>query len=194
MTDFESAARTTTNRLAALGVGHALVGGFAVSIRCEPRFTRDIDLVVAVEGDDAAEAVVNALVQDGDEVLGTVEQDAVGRLATVRLALGGGDDVVDLLFASSGIEPEIAAGAERIEALPGLVLPVATIGHLIALKILSSDAQSRPQDALDLRALIDVAEEADLEAARAAVNLIEARGYQRGRDLAAALAALVDSR
>ncbi len=37
-------------------VGFALVGGLAVSARSEPRFTRDIDLAVAVDGDQQAES------------------------------------------------------------------------------------------------------------------------------------------
>lgn len=187
MTDFESAACTTANRLDALGVEYALVGGFAVSVRCEPRFTRDIDLVVAVADDDGAEAVVRALVRDGYEVLATVDHDVADRLATVRLALGPGDDVIDLLFASSGIEAEIALAAERMQVLPALVLPVARVGHLIALKLLASDARTRPQDAVDLRALVEVADAGDLELARQAVGLIEDRGYQRGRNLVTAL-------
>ena len=46
-----------------------------------------------------------------------VEQEAVGRLATVRLTRSSEPNapVVDLLFASSGIEPEIVAEAEPIE-------------------------------------------------------------------------------
>ncbi len=194
MTDFESAVRTATTRLDALGLDHALVGGFAVSIRCEPRFTRDIDLVVAVTGDDGAEAVIRTFVQGGYEVLATVEQEVAGRLAMARLALGPGDDVIDLLFASSGIEAEIASAAEQLEVLPTLVLPVATVGHLIALKLLATDDRTRPQDALDLRALVHVAEDADIEVARRAVVLIEDRGFQRGRDLTAALDRLVTAR
>lgn len=193
MTDFESAIRTTTRRLDALGAQYALVGGFAVSIRSEPRFTRDIDLVVAVADDDGAEAVVRQLVQDGYEVLATVEHEVAGRLATVRLALSSGDDLIDLLFASSGIEPEIVAAAQRIDVLPGLSLPVARVGHLIALKLLASDERTRPQDRVDLRALVEVADADDLDLARQAVGLIEERGYQRGRDLVAALHDLVRS-
>ena len=194
MTDFERAARTTTNHLDALGVAYALVGGFAVSVLCEPRFTRDIDLVVAVAGNEQAEAVVRALVGNGFELLAAVEHDVADRLATVRLGLGPGDDVVDLLFASSGIEAEVALSAERMEVLPALVLPVATVGHLIALKLLAGDATTRPQDAVDLRALLEVADAGDLGLARHAVGLIEDRGYQRGRDLVAALDDLVASR
>ena len=39
----------------------ALVGGLAVSARAEPRFTRDVDLAVAVEGDPEAESLVREL-------------------------------------------------------------------------------------------------------------------------------------
>jgi hypothetical protein len=51
-----------------------------------------------------------------------VEQEAVGRLATVRLTRSSKlqAPVIDLLFASSGIEPEVVAEAERIELLPNL--------------------------------------------------------------------------
>jgi hypothetical protein len=54
---------------------------------------------------------------------------------------------------------------------------------LIALKVLSRDDVERPQDLVDLRALLRVASEEDLESARAALALIERRGYHRGRDL-----------
>jgi hypothetical protein len=194
LTDFASAASAITARLEVLGVAHALVGGFAVSVRSEPRFTRDIDLVVAVTDDDGAEAVVRAMVRDGGEVLATAEQQRVGRLASVRLALGQGHDLVDLLFASSGIEQEVASAAQRIEVLPGLSLPVARVGHLIALKVLASDDKTRPQDSVDLRALINVAEPADFELARQGVDLIAGRGYARGRDLVAALDAFLPAR
>jgi predicted nucleotidyltransferase len=163
----------------------ALVGGFAVSARSEPRFTRDVDIAVAVADDEAAEAVVFALTGVGYVPRATVEQEAVGRLATVRLAseakpLGG--VILDLLFASSGIEPEIVESAQRIELLAGLVVPVAVTGHLIALKVLSRSA-ARPQDAADLIALSAVASATDWEEAERAAALIEARGFSRGKAL-----------
>jgi hypothetical protein len=91
--------------------------------------------------------------------------------------------VVDLLFASSGIEAEIVAAAEPLEILPGLVVPVARAGHLVALKLLARDDESRPQDAADLvalRAALTVRDRADADAA---VQLVVERGYHRGRDL-----------
>ena len=79
----------------------------------------------------------------------------VGRLSTVRLSTPGASSrgvVVDLLFASSGIEPEIIAQAEAIEIVPGLTVPIARIGHLLALKLLARDDRHRPQDWNDIRA------------------------------------------
>ena len=107
--------------------------------------------------------------------------------------LSGGDVVVDLLFASSGIEPEVVQAAEITEVVPGLRLPIAITGHLIALKLLARDDQERPQDLADLRELHAVATSADYQAAREAVKLISARGFNRGRDLTAALRQLEPS-
>lgn len=169
-----------------------MVGGFAVSARAEPRFTRDVDIAVMVDGDRAAELLVRSLMTDGYVVFSSVEHDN-GRLATVRLSRTTSDVevVVDLLFASSGIEPEIAQAAEALEITPGLVVPVATIGHLIAIKVLARDDATRPQDLADLRALVRSADPADLSDAREAVALIETRGYNRDRDLQKALDELV---
>ena len=68
-----------------------------------------------------------------------LEQAAVGRRATVRLERSASAQapVVDLLFASSGIEADIVTQAEELEVLPGLSMRVARTGHLIALKLLS---------------------------------------------------------
>jgi hypothetical protein len=168
----------------------ALVGGIAVSVRVEPRLTRDLDLVVAVATDAEAEALVRALVAEGYGTTAFVEQERVNRLATVRLvapAESAKGIVVDLLFASSGIEPEIAAAAELLEVFPGLRVPVARVGHLITLKLLARDYRSRPQDADDLRALRGVADDAETARAHAAARLVEERGFTRGRDLSRAL-------
>lgn len=167
-----------------------MIGGFAVSARTEPRFTRDVDVAVAVDDDDAAEGLIRVLLDSGYRLLATIDHIG-GRLATVRLASPlTGDVVVDLLFASSGIEPEIAEAADHLEIVPGLTLPVATTGHLIALKLLARDDVRRPNDAADLRNLVDVASEEDLQLARRAIELITARGFNRDRDLREALASL----
>lgn len=193
MNQVELALRRISADLAALGVKWAVVGGFAVAARAEPRFTRDVDVVVAVSGDDEAEAIVGRLTGRGYRLVTMIEQDAVGRLATVRLVpVGVGTDVVvDVLFASSGIEQEVSEEAEEVELVPGLIVPVAQTGHLIALKLLARDDETRPQDRGDLLALLESADSADLEVAARGVELVHRRGFDRGRDLKAALTALV---
>ncbi len=195
MNTLMAAIRRAADDLNRSGRRWALVGGLAVSARVEPRFTRDVDVAIMVDGDEAAETLVRSLIADGYTVLSSLEHDS-GRLATVRMtrAFDGNDVVVDLLFASSGIEPEIAQAAEVLEIAPGISLPVATIGHLIALKILARDDLTRPQDLADLRALLAVATNEDLDVVRESTELIEARGFNRHRDLRQALADLVAGR
>lgn len=169
----------------------ALVGGLAVSVRAEPRMTRDCDFAVAVNDDDEAEQLIRLLGVDGYSPVAITEQSAAGRLSTVRLQHP--DDagrLLDLLFASSGIEPEITVAATLEPVSRSMTVPVAVVGHLIALKLLARDDRARPNDADDLRALRDVATHSDWVIARNAVDLIQIRGYDRGRNLSASLADL----
>lgn len=179
--------------LSALENPWAVVGGLAVSTYAEPRATRDLDVVVAVSGDDEAERIVWSLLRVGYSVVAAVEQTERGRLSTMRLQPPmDGAAIVDLLFASSGIEVEVAETAVEIEILPGLSAPVATIGHLIAMKVLARDDRRRPQDWDDLRGLIAVANQDDLNQARTALALIDERGYARNRKLLTDLDALLE--
>lgn len=70
-------------------------------------------------------------------------------------------------------------------------IPVATVGHLVALKLLSRDPRTRPQDQVDLVQLLRVAGRADLDVARRAVAAIHVRGFQRDRDLVVDLERLI---
>jgi hypothetical protein len=171
----------------------SLVGGLAVSVRTEPRFTRDADLAVALSDDAAAEDLINPLREYGYSIAAVLEQAAGGRLATVRLERPGAGQapIVDLLFASSGIEGEIVSAAEEIEILPGFSIRVARTGHLIALKLLSRDDVERPQDIADLRALLRSAAPEELALAGDSIVLIMRRGFNRSRSLSTDLAALL---
>ncbi len=116
------------------------------------------------------------------------------RLASFRLAPPGEQPtgiVVDLLFASSGIEKEVVSHAEAIELIEGLVIPTAQIGHLIALKVLSRDDENRPQDIADLRQLIKSSTTKDIELAKASAELIVSRGFHRNRDVGSDLEKLL---
>lgn len=174
--------------LRSIAAGFALVGGLAVSIRAEPRLTRDVDVAISVSDDEEAQAVVTALSAKEYRPETVIEHDISSRLAAVRLTHTRRPElIIDLLFASCGIEEEIVEEAEDIEVLPGLHAPVARTGHLLAMKLLARDDRKRPTDADDLRMLAAHASNDDWSTARSAVELIEARGYSRNRDLADAL-------
>jgi predicted nucleotidyltransferase len=178
--------RQARDDLSRLGLEWALVGGLAVAVRAEPRFTRDIDLAVAVADDREAERLIFRLQGLGYQVIGSLEQEVTGRLATIRLTPPletTATVILDLLFASSGIEREVVANATAVEVFPGIVLPVASTGDLIALKLLARDDRHRPQDSDDLRALLREATDADIERVRESVKLLTQRGYHRDRDL-----------
>ncbi len=164
--------------LRGLDAKFALVGGLAVSAWGEPRYTRDVDLVVAVTKDAEAEQLLRSLSARGYELVTVLEQTRTNRLATARLRRREEHGVLlDLLFASSGIESEIAEAAAEVDAVP-----VGRIGHLLALKVLS-ESERRLQDRIDIRALAKVATEEDWDLAKAMVLLIKARGFHRGRAL-----------
>lgn len=186
MNRLERALLEVSKALDRAGKAWALVGGLAVSARAEPRFTRDLDLAVSVADDRDSQALVRSLVVSGFKTVTILEQTAVGRLATVRLWVPdteGEGILADLLFASSGIEPEVVASSEVLEITREVRVPVARTGHLLALKVLSRDDEKRPQDLVDLRSLLKVANQDDRALARAALALIEDRGFARGKDL-----------
>lgn len=184
----------TALRQAVLDLQHlrqrfALIGGLAVSARTTVRVTSDVDLVVAVATDAAAERVVSDLRARGYTLELVLEHVEAGRLSTVRLLSPADPDVhVDLLFASSGVETEIVAEAEDV-VVAGVTVPVARAGHLLALKLLSTSERRARKDGPDLDELLRVADAAEIGRAREAIRLIAERGYARGKDLAAELAA-----
>jgi len=181
-------ARDDLNRV---GIPWALIGGLAVAVRAEPRFTRDVDLAVAVADDREAEDLIFQLQGFGYQIVTCLEHEVTGRLATIRLMPPVGKSepavILDLLFASSGIEPEIVANATPVEVFAGMVLPVASTGDLIALKLLARDDRRRPQDYDDLVNLCRDASESDVERAREALRLMVERDCHRNRELLRAL-------
>lgn len=167
-----------------MGAKFAIIGGVAVSIRTVERFTKDLDIAIAVQSDKEAEEIVHSLSRIGYFVETVIEQDAANRLATVRFSVQGPPKIlVDLLFASSGIEPEIVAAAEEAEIFPAINGLVATIPSLIALKVLSANAKNRLQDIIDLQHLLEEAMPEEIEASRDLMKLITKRGFNRNKDL-----------
>jgi hypothetical protein len=102
--------------LRGLDLRWALVGGLAISARAQPRTTNDVDIAVLVTGDREAERVVRSL-----RGLGYRDRPIlVERLRTIRLAAPTVEGIeIDILFALSGIEPEVVAAAQMLQVMPG---------------------------------------------------------------------------
>jgi hypothetical protein len=150
---------------------------------------------VSVQSDEEADGIVFGMRHRGYAPVDVIVHSDTGRVAMVRMALpreaATGPDL-DLLFATTGIEPEIVGAAKPVAVVPGAVMPTAARGHLIAAKLVSYDEQRRPQDRVDILALLKKATPADVTLARKAVKLITKRGYNRGRDLAVDLEKFVE--
>lgn len=172
-----------------LGTGRswALIGGLAVAARATPaHLTSRVEAAVADSSDEAAAAIGKRFAELGyRSVPVTARPHAAGAeiLHLISPAPQRRTVFVDLLLAVSGIEPDVVAAADRITVL-GRQIPVAKLGHLLALKLLAN----RPQDQMDGLRLILAAIEAEMLRAREALDLIAERGFARdGRDLQAEL-------
>ena len=180
--------------LSSLDLRWAAVGGLAVAARAEPRTTRDLDVALAVTGDREAERIVLGLRPRGYREIPAgpvLEQVDTGRLATVRLLVPSEEKVkviVDLLFASSGVEPEIVTAAEVMEVIPGVAIPVVRSGHLFALKVLAG----RAKDLQDCQFLWRKMRPEDFREAEETLSLITERGFHRGKDLKAEFARVLE--
>lgn len=181
--ELELHSRRAIELLTGLGVRFAVVGGVAVSFQAVERLTKDLDLAIAVEDDLEAQKVVYEFSQLGYLTDDVFEQEDSKRMATVRMISPGANPMfVDLLFASSGIENEIVNSAEEGRLFSNIIIRVATIPALIALKVLSAQ-ESRMRDIVDLQSLFEVAKPEDIIEARGLLDLITERGYNRDKDL-----------
>lgn len=164
----------------------AIIGGLAYSIYADPRTTKDIDVAVATDSKQELEEIVLHLLKQGykDKQL-LMRMNPTHRLG-MRVSLPTSRRYsipVDLLTDSSGIEREIVEEAKIIEILPSLSLPVASLSHILAMKILASNDADREQDKLDAKALMRVATQEELDDTKKALLLITERGHNRGKDL-----------
>jgi predicted nucleotidyltransferase len=181
----EDALRDIALRLQAMGVRFALVGGLAVSIRGEARFTRDVDLALIADTDADAERIVFSLRDAGYTAIALVEHRDRPRLATARLA-SPSDIIVDLIVATCGIEREVVERAAPMRLEDVGEIPVARAEELLAMKVLSMNERRR-QDLTDAVNLVLCNRNLDLTAVRENIARIIERGFHRSEDLFAKL-------
>jgi hypothetical protein len=132
------------SELSAAGVRFLVVGAYAVALHHKPRATKDIDIFIRADPENARR-VLQAIDRFGAPRTGLTLKD----LSTPGLVfqIGIAPRRIDLITQLSGIEFE-EAWASHIEAvLPGTSLRVPVIGREALLK--NKRATGRPQDQVD---------------------------------------------
>jgi hypothetical protein len=151
--------------LAAASVRHVVVGGMAVNLQGVPRFTADLDVAVAIDGESLV-AAARVLVGLGLRCRLPVDLEDLGRPEVVRswvsernlMALTFADPEqplreVDLVISTPVPFDEIERTADKLRA-GTLEMKVASIDVLVRMKT----GTGRAQDASDVDALLRVQE------------------------------------
>ena len=136
------------------GVKYLIVGGYAVSFHAQPRATKDIDLLVKPDAENA-KAVYAALATFGASVEGLTHADFAERGSFFRL--GHEPVAADILSEIPGVDFD-AAWARRsegvIDTATGLKANFISGDDLVSAKL----AAGRPQDIADVTAMREAAE------------------------------------
>jgi hypothetical protein len=148
--------RTLQIRLADAGVPSIVIGGVAVGVWGDPRVTRDADLKVLLEREDADRLL--AILEPGYDSLLPDPKEAVRRQA--MLFVQDADNTrLDLLLADTPYDVGAVARGCMIEVLPGVKITVCSPEDLVIYKLISTRARDhedasgvirRQGDALDV--------------------------------------------
>ncbi len=133
-------------------VKYLVVGGYAVIKYAEPRYTKDIDLWISADKDNAA-AVYKALRAFGAPLTGLTEDDFAHEGYFYQL--GVAPLRVDILMSIPGLEFEPAWGRRVMVDFDGLMIPFISKQDLI----ISKTASGRPQDLIDAELLREMGED-----------------------------------
>jgi hypothetical protein len=136
------------------GVDFVVIGGVAVVLQAQPRFTTDLDVCYAVEPANLERMArvltgLNARLRGIDEDVPFVaDARALRRMQILTLTTDHGD--IDLLVDPSGAPPyaQLRMDADLLD-VAGIEVRVASIEHLTAMK----RAAGRAQDLADIEAL-----------------------------------------
>lgn len=136
--------------LDARGIGCAVIGGLAVSLRGLPRMTVDVDLVIHADVNDGLRIVRDLSSTPFLPLFDGVEEVVTSAfILPLRHRTTGVR--VDLAIGMSGFERDAVRRATPV-AVGDVRLPVVSIEDLLVMKALAG----RPQDEADIRGLVDV--------------------------------------
>ena len=130
-------------------VRYLVIGGYAVIVHSQPRATKDLDLLVSPEAENA-EAVFAALAEFGAPLEGLTPADFMEPGSFFRM--GKPPLMVDILPGVKGVDFDSAWEKRtevEIDPVSGLRVSVISSNDLIQSKL----AAGRPQDLLDVEAI-----------------------------------------
>jgi hypothetical protein len=130
-------------------VKYLVVGAYAVSIHAQPRATKDLDILVKADADNAT-AAYSALLQFGAPLDGMTPSDSAQSGSFFRM--GREPIAVDILSEIPGVDFDAAwerRVAEVIDQVTGTMANFLSRDDLIAAKL----ASGRPQDLADVDAI-----------------------------------------
>ena len=141
--------RELLSALQSRGVKYLIVGGYAVSLHAQPRATKDIDILVSTDPENAR-AVPAALVDFGAPLGELTPDDFADSGSFFRI--GREPIAVDILTEIPGVEFDLA-WSRRVEGVidiaDGLLANFISVEDLISAKV----AAGRPQDLADVDAI-----------------------------------------
>lgn len=143
--DFKDLLRSFLN----FRVRFLIVGGFAVIRYTEPRYTKDLDLLIDNSPDNAA-LVHKALAAFGAPLRGITPEDFTTNDGFYQIGLP--PNRVDVINEIPGVEFNEAYADREVAQVGDLELPFISRKHLIDAKL----AAGRPQDLVDAGALAKV--------------------------------------
>jgi hypothetical protein len=134
--------------LAGHSVRYLVVGGYALMRYTEPRYTKDLDIWISIDPQNA-QAVFDALQEFGAPLTGLAPADFAA--PGFYYKMGNPPYRLDVLMSVSGLEFE-DAWSRRVEVdLQGVAVPFLSLPDLITNKL----AAGRPQDLVDAERLKD---------------------------------------
>ena len=132
--------------LAKYQVKYLIIGGYAVMKYTEPRWTKDIDLLIATDAENAS-AVFHALQDFGAPLAGLTEKDFEDTSSYYQM--GNPPMRVDIFMAIPGVEFEAAWNKRTDADIAGIPVHFLSREDLISSKL----ATARAQDLLDVENL-----------------------------------------
>ncbi len=127
-------------------IRYLIVGGYAVMKYSEPRFTKDLDIFIAIDQENA-KAVFTALKEFGAPLENLTSDDFAHEGYFYQM--GRPPLRVDIMMSIPGIEFEEAWKNREIVQLQNLKIPFISRSDLIRAK----QASGRPQDKIDIEKL-----------------------------------------